>query len=121
MADWITDVDDTESRLERWNRRGGVMRTSGVLNDPANQVPVAIFMVLDDVLTPAEVTALENLLTDESMPSATSLNYLSILRPKISTLRIAGGIKAPADLIAVPGKTWTALGELRVRCDDTQE
>lgn len=95
------------------------MRTSGVLNDPANQVPVAIFMVLDDVLTPTQVTALENLLTDESMPSATSLNYLSILRPKISALRVAGGIKAPADLVAVPGKTWTALGELRVRCDDT--
>ena len=118
MSDWVTDIDDTTARLERWNKRRGIVRTSGVVADPATEVPMVVYFIVDEPLTGPQETALQDLLTDETMPDATAKTYLTTLRAKVKVCRVEGGIKAPADLVALPDKVWRAVGELRLRCDD---
>ena len=118
MPDWITDIDDATAKLERWNRRRGHMVSTKTLTDPANEVPVAVYMLFGDVLSAGQVTALEQLLTDDQMDDTTSLNYLTQLRAAVKACVVDGGIKAPTELLALPGKTWTVIAELRLRCDE---
>ena len=74
--------------------------------------------MFDDVLTAGQASALEELLTNDSMDDPTSISYLNQVRARVQQCKVEGGIKAPDSLLALPNKQWTVHSELRLRCDD---
>ena len=118
MAQWITDIKP-DAELQHWNSaRGGALRFSHTVPNPSNTVPVVVFMAFGDVLTEGQQNALEQLLTDDTMDDATSIAYLAQVRALCKAVIVDGGIKAPAELVALPDKAWTFYAECRLRCDD---
>ena len=116
---WKDTISLEEAALRWWNSaRGGVVRNSTVLTNPSGEVPAAVYMIFDDVLTEGQTNALEQLLTDDTMDDTTSLSYLSQVRAKIVGCKVEGGVKAPDQLLALPDKQWRVVAELRLRCDD---
>src|SRR3990172_3831908 len=115
MAEWKDGLDTTTALLNEWNSSGG-----GVIRGPARQidpqyVPALCFLLLVVKLTDNQRALFKELLMSPTLSDAERLTRLGQLRSVLLDVEVEGGLIAPAELQALPGKLWRGYTQSRFR------